>query len=579
MNFNLAYLDGERKLDRDATVLHELGHVIDFARRSRPSCATSSPPSCPPTGACITRRAAATAPRRRSASPTRSPSGRCAAPSRGRRRLRRRVARLAGGLGRAARQAGDRRSRSISLASDPQLFRRVVAQLALLERRPSPCSCPAGSPSPTRARCATACPAGSRIACTDAWRVPVAPLSVTVAAHGRAVFPVLRHGQRDVALADLRGARLERVGGRGGLVAERADQPVAGDDALALGDVRRQADDLERAVQRSRRRARRSSATVTSAASPGASVKVPSLTLTPASVVAPVRGDVPGPEDCVHGRALTVDRERLLAAVLDCDAVRGAGRAPRDRPPTVRRPGRPDHPRSARSSRCPTARARRRRRPPVDLPPQRLSPSTALRPSLHSPDEPLVPRTNPERTQTERCVGFRGVTRREIRSWLMDMDGVLVHEEQRDPRRRPLPRAPARARGAVPGAHQQLDLHAARPRRAAAGERARGARRRRSGPPRWRPRAFLEDQRPGGSAFVIGEAGLTTALHDAGYTLTERDPDYVVLGETRTYCFERITLRDPPDRQRRALHRHQPRRRPGPSPGRPAAGDRARSRR
>jgi NagD protein len=51
---------------------------------------------------------------------------------------------------------------------------------------------------------------------------------------------------------------------------------------------------------------------------------------------------------------------------------------------------------------------------------------------------------------------------------------------------------------------------------------------------------FLEDQRPGGSAFVIGEAGLTTALHAAGYTLNERDPDYVVLGETRTYSFERI---------------------------------------
>jgi len=51
---------------------------------------------------------------------------------------------------------------------------------------------------------------------------------------------------------------------------------------------------------------------------------------------------------------------------------------------------------------------------------------------------------------------------------------------------------------------------------------------------------FLEDQRPGGSAFVIGEAGLTTALHEAGYTMTERTPDYVVLGETRTYSFERI---------------------------------------
>jgi NagD protein len=52
---------------------------------------------------------------------------------------------------------------------------------------------------------------------------------------------------------------------------------------------------------------------------------------------------------------------------------------------------------------------------------------------------------------------------------------------------------------------------------------------------------FLESQRPGGSAFVIGEAGLTTALHEAGYTLSEREPDYVVLGETRTYSFERIT--------------------------------------
>jgi 5'-nucleotidase len=52
---------------------------------------------------------------------------------------------------------------------------------------------------------------------------------------------------------------------------------------------------------------------------------------------------------------------------------------------------------------------------------------------------------------------------------------------------------------------------------------------------------FLEDQRPGGTAFVIGEAGLTTALYEAGYTMTERSPDYVVLGETRTYSFERIT--------------------------------------
>jgi NagD protein len=53
--------------------------------------------------------------------------------------------------------------------------------------------------------------------------------------------------------------------------------------------------------------------------------------------------------------------------------------------------------------------------------------------------------------------------------------------------------------------------------------------------------SFLEHQRPRGSAFAIGEAGLTTALHDVGYTLTESLPDYVVLGETRTYSFERIT--------------------------------------
>src|SRR5207244_1164615 len=52
---------------------------------------------------------------------------------------------------------------------------------------------------------------------------------------------------------------------------------------------------------------------------------------------------------------------------------------------------------------------------------------------------------------------------------------------------------------------------------------------------------FLDDQRPHGTAYVIGEAGLTTALHQVGYTLTDQAPDYVVLGETRTYSFERIT--------------------------------------
>ena len=52
---------------------------------------------------------------------------------------------------------------------------------------------------------------------------------------------------------------------------------------------------------------------------------------------------------------------------------------------------------------------------------------------------------------------------------------------------------------------------------------------------------FLATQQAGGSAYVIGEAGLTTALHDAGYIITDQNPDYVVLGETLSYSFERIT--------------------------------------
>jgi NagD protein len=52
---------------------------------------------------------------------------------------------------------------------------------------------------------------------------------------------------------------------------------------------------------------------------------------------------------------------------------------------------------------------------------------------------------------------------------------------------------------------------------------------------------FLDDQAPDASAFAVGEAGLTTALHEIGYVLTDTNPDYVVLGETRTYSFEAIT--------------------------------------
>jgi NagD protein len=129
---------------------------------------------------------------------------------------------------------------------------------------------------------------------------------------------------------------------------------------------------------------------------------------------------------------------------------------------------------------------------------------------------------------------------REIRSWLMDMDGVLVHEEH-----------------AIPGAAEFITRLCERAapflvltNNSTYTRRDLAARLRVSGlevPEEaiWTSAlataSFLRDQRPGGSAFVIGEAGLTTALHEAGYTLTERDPDYVVLGETRTYSFERLT--------------------------------------
>ncbi|MES3162091.1 MAG: HAD-IIA family hydrolase [Halorubrum sp.] len=52
---------------------------------------------------------------------------------------------------------------------------------------------------------------------------------------------------------------------------------------------------------------------------------------------------------------------------------------------------------------------------------------------------------------------------------------------------------------------------------------------------------FLSSQTSGASAYVLGEAGLKTALHDVGYTLTDSDPAFVVLGESRTYSFQNIT--------------------------------------
>jgi NagD protein len=131
------------------------------------------------------------------------------------------------------------------------------------------------------------------------------------------------------------------------------------------------------------------------------------------------------------------------------------------------------------------------------------------------------------------------VKQREIRSWLMDMDGVLVREEE------PIPGAAdflarLRERGLPFLVLTNNSMYT--PRDLAARLALSGL----EVPEEsvWTSALatadFLASQRPAGSAFAIGEAGLLTALHAVGYTLTERDPDYVVLGETRTYSFERI---------------------------------------
>jgi NagD protein len=127
-----------------------------------------------------------------------------------------------------------------------------------------------------------------------------------------------------------------------------------------------------------------------------------------------------------------------------------------------------------------------------------------------------------------------------VESWLTDMDGVLVHEER-----------------AIPGAADFIAKLQASGRRflvltnnSIFTPRDLRARLLAGGidvPERaiWTSALataqFLDDQRAGGTAYVIGEAGLTTALHEVGYVLTDRKPDYVVLGETRTYSFEAIT--------------------------------------
>jgi NagD protein len=52
---------------------------------------------------------------------------------------------------------------------------------------------------------------------------------------------------------------------------------------------------------------------------------------------------------------------------------------------------------------------------------------------------------------------------------------------------------------------------------------------------------FINSQRPNGTAFVIGESGLTQAIHEIGYVIADSEPDYVILGETKGYNYESIT--------------------------------------
>jgi NagD protein len=127
-----------------------------------------------------------------------------------------------------------------------------------------------------------------------------------------------------------------------------------------------------------------------------------------------------------------------------------------------------------------------------------------------------------------------------IENYLMDMDGVLVHEE------RLIPGADQFVKRLQQTGHRFLVLtnnSIYTPRDLAARLALTGL----EVPEEaiWTSALatarFLDSQRPNGSAYVLGEAGLTTALHQVGYVLTERAPDYVVIGETREYSQQAIT--------------------------------------
>jgi NagD protein len=127
-----------------------------------------------------------------------------------------------------------------------------------------------------------------------------------------------------------------------------------------------------------------------------------------------------------------------------------------------------------------------------------------------------------------------------IENYLMDMDGVLVHEE------RLIPGADLFVKRLQQNGHRFLLLtnnSIYTPRDLAARLALTGLEVPETAI--WTSALatarFLDTQRPEGTAYVMGEAGLTTALHEVGYVLTERDPDYVVVGETRAYSQQAIT--------------------------------------
>ncbi|SJM61410.1 Hypothetical NagD-like phosphatase, Actinobacterial subfamily [Agrococcus casei LMG 22410] len=128
----------------------------------------------------------------------------------------------------------------------------------------------------------------------------------------------------------------------------------------------------------------------------------------------------------------------------------------------------------------------------------------------------------------------------DVECWLTDMDGVLVHENKALP-------------GAADLIQQWLDRGTEflvltnnsmfTPRDLAARLRTSGL-----DVPEERiwtsanaTAEFLKQQKSDGTAYVIGQAGIITALHDAGFTMTDNDPEFVVVGETRSYSFESIT--------------------------------------